>query len=156
REKTAGSAKSAASSGATDESSKGIPEILVEGSRSLNTDIRRSEDSPQPYVVFEREEIQRSQSINLGDFLSARLPMNTSAAQYSGFVNGASVTSSVNLRGLGTNQTLILVDGRRMPGWSSQSTPSQADLNGIPLSAIERIEVLPSTAGGIYGGSATG
>src|SRR5690606_5082656 len=57
---------------------------------------------------------------------------------------------------LGAGQTLILVDGRRQPGFPSYGNSGQADLNGIPLAAIERIEVLPTTASGIYGGSATG
>ncbi|MBP8256952.1 MAG: TonB-dependent receptor, partial [Opitutaceae bacterium] len=65
--------------------------------------------------------------------------------------------SGVNLRGLGTNQTLILLDGRRLPLRSSGAgSTSQADVNGIPMRMIERIEVLPSTASGIYGGGATG
>jgi len=69
---------------------------------------------------------------------------------------GAYNFSSVDLRGLGRNQTLIVVDGRRLPGIFDSMDFGQPDINGIPLAAIERIEVLPSTAGGIYGGSATG
>lgn len=136
---------------------KGIPEILVRGSRSANTDIERTEDDPQPYVVFDKEEIRRSQSENLGEFLRTRLPMNTAGGGSEVLGPGTPFTvSTVNLRGLGTNQTLILVDGRRMPSVSSRGSPGQPDINGIPLAAVERIEVLPSTAGGIYGGSATG
>jgi outer membrane receptor protein involved in Fe transport len=48
------------------------------------------------------------------------------------------------------------VDGHRLSSTAVASTPMQSDLNGIPLAAIERIEVLPTTASGIYGGSATG
>ena len=57
---------------------------------------------------------------------------------------------------LGANQTLILIDGRRSAGANLSGSPQQPDLNGIPLAAIERIEVLPTTASGIYGGGATG
>jgi len=65
--------------------------------------------------------------------------------------------SSINLRGLGENQTLILVDGRRLPPRPGVvSGFGQPDINGIPLAMIERIEVLPSTSSGIYGGGATG
>ncbi len=147
----------AASEATDDERSKGIPEILVKGRRSLNTDIQRTEDAPQPYVVFHKEEIQRSQAVNLEDFLRTRLPMNTasrSAAQLTG--NPITLSSNINLRGLGTNQTLILIDGRRVPGIAANGNLNQPDINGIPMAAIERIEVLPSTASGIYGGSATG
>lgn len=64
--------------------------------------------------------------------------------------------SRIDLRGLGANQTLILVNGRRLPSVSVGSTFEQPDINGIPMSSIERIEVLPATAAGIYGGGATG
>ncbi len=134
----------------------GTPEILVKGARTLNTDIKRSEDAPQPYVVFERQAIEGSQAVNLEEFLRTRLPMNTSAGSIGQNPGTASTVSSINLRGLGANQTLILVDGRRMPGVGETGATTQADINGIPLAAVERIEVLPSTAGGIYGGSATG
>ncbi len=143
--------------GQTDSSDEeGTPEILVEGKRTLNVDIRRSEDAPQPYVVFDSTEIERSQAVNLNEFLRTRLPMNTASRSLAQAPGSANTTSSIDLRGLGSEQTLILVDGRRMPGLASSGTPSQPDLNGIPLAAIERIEVLPSTASGIYGGSATG
>src|SRR5262249_7321019 len=93
---------------------------------------------------------------NIEDFLRTRLPMNTTAGSLAQIPGSPLTLSNINLRGLGPNQTLVLVDGRRMPGIASAGTPSQPDINGIPLAAIERIEVLPATAGGIYGGSATG
>ena len=138
-----------------------IPEVLVHGSRSMNVDIKRTEDDIQPYVVFDREQIERSNAANVEDFLRARLPMNAQqgGAHQGGFAQGVSPAvkrGQLNLRGLGTNQTLILIDGRRIPGVGDAFDTHQADITGIPLAAIERIEVLPSTASGIYGGSATG
>lgn len=135
----------------------GLPAIMVQGTRTLNMDIQRTADDPQPYVVFDREKIQQSGAPNLESFLRDRLPMNAN-----GEPNGLRVTqlgtqSQFNLRGLGGGQTLILINGRRAtPGPSFGSTPLQTDINGIPMSAVERIEVLPTTASGIYGGSATG
>ncbi|WP_129778293.1 TonB-dependent receptor [Peristeroidobacter soli] len=134
-----------------------IPEVMVTGSRLLNADIRRSADDPQPYVVFDREAIERSGAKDLTDFLKQRLPQNTQAHTQGLGVTGNA--SEVNLRGLGNGQTLILIDGRRMASTATSYVglpPNQPDLNGIPLSSIERIEVLPTTASGIYGGSATG
>ncbi len=142
---------------------KGIPAILVRGARSSNTDIRRTEDDVQPYVVFSAEQIERSMAGSLHDFLHSRLPMN--AVQGSASLDPESDNgnrSSINLRGRGANQTLILVNGRRLPRVAdlySDDTPGdfgQADINGIPLASVERIEILPSTASGIYGGGATG
>ncbi len=138
--------------------SKGIPEILVKGTRSSNTDIRRTEDDVQPYVVFDAEEIGRSMAPDLETFLKTRLPMNQSRASSSQNLEGSitSNQSTIDLRGLGADQTLILVNGRRMPGVADPQDFRQPDINGIPISAVERIEILPSTAGGIYGGGATG
>ncbi len=144
------------SSSGVDENPKGTPEMLVKGARSSNTDIRRTEDDVQPYVVFDTEDIELSMAPDLQTFLKTRLPMNQVTTSESQNLSGIRSTSTVDLRGLGEDQTLILVNGRRMPGISSGSDFSQPDINGIPLSAVERIEVLPSTAGGIYGGGATG
>lgn len=137
-----------------------LPEILVQGSRSLNVDIARTEDDIQPYVVFQSEDIEGSMAANIEEFFSTRLPMNqtTGTASRNQPETDQGNRSRFNLRGLGANQTLILVNGRRAPGVSTLRTGDmdQPDINGIPLAAIERIEVLPATASGIYGGGATG
>jgi iron complex outermembrane recepter protein len=134
-----------------------LPEVLIQGSKSLNMDIKRSRDDAQPYVVFEREAITRSGAANLEDFFKQRLTMNAQAGTNSQRTTFLGNMSEINLRGLGANQTLILVDGhRRASPMVGGGSPVQSDLNGIPLAAVERIEVLPSTASGIYGGSATG
>jgi iron complex outermembrane receptor protein len=146
-----------------DEDERGKSEILVVGSRSQNVDIRRTEDDPQPYVVLNQQDIQKSGAISVEDLLRKRLPMNTQstsngqqANEASGLVGKGNI-SSINLRGLGATQTLILIDGRRPARvLNNGSDFTQADINGVPLSAIERIEILPSTAGGIYGGGAVG
>jgi len=135
--------------------SQGVPEILVEGTKVLNMDVARSRDDPQPYVIFDRARLERSNPANLQDFLKERLPMNA-VRQSNAQDWGGGNTSSINLRGLGTGNTLILVDGHRTANRSTGGDTRQFDLNNIPVEAIERIEVLPATASGIYGGSATG
>jgi len=152
-------------SGSTDEKLRAvqvsIPEILVVGSRILNLDVKRTENDVQPYHIFDAATIQRSGALDLQDFLKQRLTMNvifqTLNQMNSLFapVLGGS-TSSINLRGLGPNETLVLINGRRSAGVTIQGTTNQPDINGIPLSAIERIEVLPSSASAIYGGEAVG
>lgn len=137
-----------------------LPEILVQGSRSLNADVYRSEDDIRPYVVFTREEIDNSDATSIEEFLNTRLPMNASRGTASRNTSGTSRgnRSSFDLRGLGENQTLILINGRRAPGvQTGRGTDlAQPDVNGIPLAAIDSIEILPATASGIYGGGATG
>lgn len=135
---------------------RGIPEMLVEGSRVLNTDVVRTRDDIQPYVIFDAETIANSGATSLDDFFKQRLPMNTTAGTARQSGAGTGNRTSINLRGLGDNQTLILVDGKRQSGLSFGGTVNQPDINNIPLAAIDRIEILPTTASGIYGGSAIG
>lgn len=154
------------------QSEKGISEILVVGSKSQNVDIRRTEDDIQPYTILSAQDIKQSGAQNLEDFLRTRLPMNAQqqSVLQSGVVDDNRTSfGRIDLRGLGTDETLILVDGRRLPSVpgivaASASTGAagagyrmnQSNINGIPLSAVERIEILPSSASGIYGGNATG
>lgn len=136
--------------------SQAIAEILVRGNRTLNTDILRSRDDIQPYVVFDAEQISRSGAQNLEDFLQAQLPMNAQQQTISQLGPQTSPRGRIDLRGLGADQTLILVDGRRLPSISTGDSFGQPNINGISVSQIERIEILPATSGGIYGGGATG
>ncbi len=135
-----------------------LDKFEVFGTKSLNLDIPRTRDDVQPYVVFGHEQIQNSQATNLGDFFRTRLPMASpnGAAGFVPWATAGSVQSNINLRGLGNNQTLILLDGRPMTAGGRGNSLGQADINGIPLTMIERVEILPSTASGIYGGGATG
>lgn len=130
----------------------------VFGSKLINLDVPRTRDDVQPYVVFDRSQIENSQATHLVDFFRTRLPMNNSIGSTTYTVaTGATYSQSLDLRGLGTNQTLILMDGRRMPNVvTSGAAITGVDINGIPMAMIERIEILPSTASGIYGGGATG
>jgi iron complex outermembrane receptor protein len=137
----------------------GIPEILVKGSRSLDADIRRTEDDVQPYVVLDEKEIKKSGASDLQSFLNEKLTSGSpiATAQRGSSIGGIDGSAtSFGLRGLGPEQTLVLVNGRRIASQAVLGLPNQPDLGGIPLAAIERIEVLPSTASGIFGGSATG
>lgn len=128
----------------------------VFGSKLINLDVPRTRDDVQPYVVFDAAQIQNSQATNLEDFLQRRLPMVSNIGS-SSLSRSLIPASSIRLRGLDQNQTLILMDGRRLPSRSNgDSFYFQPDINGIPLAMIERIEILPSTASGIYGGGATG
>ncbi|OAH44678.1 hypothetical protein AX777_20635 [Sphingobium yanoikuyae] len=135
-----------------------IPDILVTGRRdwTLNLDIPRTVDDAQPYVVFTREQIQRSGATSLDDFFRDYLGANTAGAASTQF--GTTKNQSfINLRGLSTVGTLILVDGRRYAQSNSgNGIFSQSSVNGIPLDAIERVEVLASSASGIYGSNAVG
>ncbi|HLP24319.1 MAG TPA: TonB-dependent receptor plug domain-containing protein, partial [Acidobacteriota bacterium] len=79
--------------------------------------------------------------------------------QNGGTSRAQQVGTSFNMRGLGGNSTLVLVDGRRIPH-TGQEAPGGAggredfSVDGIPVSAIERIDILPQGAGAIYGSEA--
>ncbi|MBX7123843.1 MAG: TonB-dependent receptor [Opitutaceae bacterium] len=134
-----------------------LEKFEVMESKLLNRDIARSPDDSQPYVVFDHGMIESSGASSIEDFLKQRLPMNSVGATNAQAVGLSGNLSQINLRGLGSNQTLILVDGHRISSpHVYTSGPQQSDINGIPIAAVERIEVLPTTASGIYGGGATG
>jgi iron complex outermembrane receptor protein len=141
-------------------SNPGIPEILVYGAPTMDVDVTRTENDVQPYTIFKAAQIEQSGATNVEDFLKQQLTMDTTFTTNSqvspNYGTGQGTTSSINLRGLGSNETLILIDGRRSAGVSINGVANQPDINGIPLAAIDRIEVLPSSASAIYGGAAVG
>src|SRR3546814_19004730 len=83
-----------------------LPALLVRGSRSLNANIRRSIDDPQPNVVFDRTAIERAGAINPTDFLLKRLSSNTytNTTRHSSNILGDKIDR--NLSGLVGNQNL--------------------------------------------------
>jgi len=119
-----------------------------------NVDAPRTVNDVQPYMIYNAKIIEESGAINMEDFLRANLTMVNEALPNAGNTTSYGASSNIQLRGLSGTQTLVLVDGRRLPNVYVAGSEYQADLNGIPMSAIDRIEVLPSSASGIYGGSA--
>jgi len=133
-----------------------IPEIMVLGRRTQNVDIHRFENDVQPYTVATKAEIRAAHRDNVDQFFISRITSNTQAIP-AGLTQSGTTLSEINLRGLGSRDTLVLIDGRRMPSVPiSAGMLQQSDVNGVPLHAIERIEVLTGAAGGIYGYGALG
>ncbi len=142
-----------------DQGDGAISELLVLGRRTQNADIRRTENDVQAYRIVTHQEIETAHRDNLDQFLRSREPANAQirAPTQDPLGQPASTRSEIDLRGFGSQRTLVLVDGRRMPGLpTGQGEFDQSDLNAIPLGAIERVETLTSTAGGIHGPSAVG
>jgi len=131
--------------------------ILVTGSR-----IRQDpNNSALPLQIISNQEIQRN-SISSPEQLMMYLPSNASGADnlasnadvVSGAQRGTNGLSSANLRGQGNSSTLVLLNNRRVAAHGLQG--SAVDVNQIPFSAIERIEVLKDGASAIYGTDAIG
>lgn len=123
-----------------------------------NMDIPRTEDDIQPYTIITTEEIKNTGASNVSDLITKLLPQATSVPNTSGS-GFTGTTSQINLRGLGASHTLILINGRRTAGMGNRGdaeSTDQPNLNNIPLEAIERIEILPTSASAIYGSSAIG
>ena len=126
---------------AQDDANTELETITVVGSRIKRTDIETS----QPVFVIEREDLAKTGLSSVGDILQ---DLTTSgAALNTTFNNGGNGETNVNLRNLGANRTLVLVNGRR---WVSNLF-GIVDLNTIPVSVIERVEVLKDGASALYG-----
>lgn len=141
-----------------DPSDGAISEVLVVGRRTQNADIRRTENDIQPYKVVGPRDLAAAAQDNVDQYLRERLPANGQVISPSQNVNFTGApNSAVDLRGVGLQRTLVLVDGRRLPSLPSRVAGlEQSDVNAIPLGAIERIETLTATAGGIHGPTAIG
>jgi len=135
---------------ADDDENVELDRVQVTGSRIKRVDIEGS----TPVTVISREEIDFSGDSTVAELLrSSAFNSFGSFRDQSGYGNGFSGTSFVSLRGLGSQRTLILLDGRRMsafPGGGGDSV----DLNLIPIDMIERIEILRDGASAIYGSDA--
>src|SRR5690606_22616314 len=94
-----------------------------------------------------------------GDVSVAEMLRDAPIAAFGNFrpQSGSSAQSmaTVDLRGIGSGRTLVLIDGRRAPT-SPMAPSSGADINAIPLAAVERIEILSDGASAVYGSDAIG
>lgn len=124
-------------------------DIVVTGSRIA----RSGYDSPSPVAVTNAEQIERSGVGNVYDLLNRSPVFGIGSGPSSvGAYGGETGAQFVNLRGLGTNRTLVLVNGQRRV--SGASSTSAVDLSSIPTSMIDRIEVVTGGAAAIYGADA--
>lgn len=111
---------------------------------------RPSLEAMSPVSTLSPKEISVNGSTRLEDILTS-LPQ-VFAAQNSTIANGASGTATVSLRGLGSNRTLVLVNGRRMPPGDTGAIA--ADLNFIPAFLVKRVDILTGGASAAYGADA--
>jgi outer membrane receptor protein involved in Fe transport len=121
-------------------------DIVVTGSRIPQPNLT----SASPVTVVSAQEIKLQGTTRTEDLINS-LPQSF-AAQGSNISNGSTGTATVNLRGLGSARTLVLVNGRRlMPGDPRSPVP---DINFIPSSLVKRVDVLTGGASSVYGADA--
>ena len=131
-----------------------MQKVLVTGSN-----IKRSDkEGTSPVQTVSAKQIAATGASTVAELLRSIPAFGTGAALDTtdgGFSNGASTAS---LRGLGSSATLILLNGRRITA-SAYADPNQGksavyDLNTIPISAIERVEIFKDGASAVYGSDA--
>ena len=130
-----------------------IEEVIVTGSH-----IRGVQNLSAPVISFDRAQIERTGFATTQQLLHS-LPQNLNSISdsTSGALNGGTDLtysgSGVNLRGLGSDASLVLLNGRRL---AAAGQGNFVDLSLIPLSAVERVDVLTDGASAIYGSDAVG
>ncbi|MEO3878350.1 TonB-dependent receptor plug domain-containing protein [Rheinheimera fenheensis] len=129
---------------AAEEEAAKVERIEVTGSRIKRTDMETS----SPVLVLDRAAIDATGLLTIGDILQD-IPA-AGAALNTAFNNGGNGSTNIDLRNLGAQRLLVLVNGRR---WVA-ALDSTVDLNTIPATAVERIEVLKDGASAVYGSDA--
>ena len=136
-------------------SNPALEEVIVTGSsiKQING------ETALPVQVMKREDIERTGATTVQELFqqisSASSSGNTVVAQATGNQTGA--ISTISLRGLGSERTLILIDGKRSAvygGGSNGAAGSSVDISSIPIAAIERVEILKDGASAVYGSDA--
>jgi iron complex outermembrane receptor protein len=127
--------------------------VQVTGSRLRRTDY----ESAQPVVTLTREDIERTGLTDISEILRniTAAGNNSLSAQQGRFALTMGETN-LDLRNLGAQRTLLLVNGRRWVSGHIQTQTSVSDYNTIPTAIIERVEILKDGASAVYGSDAIG
>lgn len=113
-------------------------------------------ESAAPVQVLRRDDIEKSGVSNVEQLMrnvAAMVSSNsTAAASAAGDTTGG--LSSISLRGLTAERTLVLINGKRIAPYGSPSSSVAVDVDSIPIAAIDRVEVLKDGASAVYGSDA--
>ena len=120
----------------------------------------RGGSTPSPVITIGSEQIQQEGFADLGEVIRS-VPQNFNGGQNPGVIGAASGIgnqdltggSSLNLRGLGADASLTLLNGRRL---AYDGFSQGVDISAIPVEAVERLEIVPDGASAIYGSDAVG
>jgi outer membrane receptor protein involved in Fe transport len=140
-------AQDAASRAAADE---GLEQVVVSGTRIA----RPGFDAPTPTTTIGVEEIQRAAPANIADFVNELPQLSASATPRVGNANtstGFNGLNNLNLRALGSNRTLVLLDGQRV---IASALNGAVDINNLPSALVERVDVVTGGASAAYGSDA--
>jgi outer membrane receptor protein involved in Fe transport len=129
-----------------DQPSTAVHEVVVTGSRIKSPNLT----SDAPITSVSAAEVKLTGTTTVENLLN-QLP-SVVGGQNLGQSIDSSGTATVNLRGLGANRTLVLVDGRRLP--PGDPTAPYADINQIPAALVDRVDVVTGGASAVYGADA--
>lgn len=133
-----------------EEDGASIEEVVVTGSRIK----RQDEVSSSPIQTLSEDDLRIDGSLSLGETLQ-NLPSVGSSLNSNGSAGTGHGSSSINLRNLGENRSLVLVNGHRwVNGAGTRGFRDFVDMNTVPQAMIERVEVLQDGATAIYGADA--
>ncbi len=134
-----------------------IEKITVTGSQIRGVDL----EGTQPLVVINADDIRNSGASSISELMAQISQTRGGTGSFTTSESGATSNATpagqaaASLRGLGPSSTLTLINGRRVAASSfAAGTQNFVDINSIPLSAIERVEVLATGASAIYGADA--
>jgi iron complex outermembrane receptor protein len=135
-------------------SDNAVDEVVVTGSHIRGT----PENASLPVDVIGRDELEKQGAPSMLDLIKA-LPISNGVLgdtnQFDPRANGAEGSGSINLRGLGSDRTLVLLNGRRMASNPvANGGGGVVDTNLIPVAAIGRVEILKDGAAATYGSDA--
>lgn len=139
----------------------GLPAVAqtttLERVEITGSSVRRIDaETALPVTVIKREQIEKSGATTTTDLLQ-KLPGIQGGFGESGGVGGTGGYNSVSIHNVGDTRTLVLLNGHRLAAWGGQLLSgfgSGIDLNSIPVSAIERVEILTDGASALYGSDA--
>lgn len=129
----------------TNQKTQALETIVVTGSNIRRVDV----ETANPVVTIDHAAIEKSGKVTLGDLVQALPSMAGNAVNPNVNNGGGDGRSTISLRGLGSDRSLLLINGHRVPS-------QLQDLNMIPASAVERIEVLSDGSSAVYGSDAIG
>ncbi|MCX6952753.1 MAG: TonB-dependent receptor [Verrucomicrobia bacterium] len=110
-------------------------------------------EGPSPIIVLNRVDIERSGAATVFELLK-KVPGNFAQVINETRSNPPRSNAAINLRGLGGNATLVLVNGRRVASDAFPTTAPIVNLHAIPIGAVERVDILKDGASAIYGSDA--
>jgi iron complex outermembrane recepter protein len=123
-------------------------DIVITGTRIPQPNLT----SASPVTVLSAQEVKLQGTTRTEDLINS-LPQAFSA-QGSNVSNGATGTATVNLRGLGTARTLVLINGKRLQPGDPTAGGNVPDINFVPSPIIKRVDVLTGGASSVYGADA--